>query len=93
MDCLDAAIVKDEKKTPFALALCVGYTELAAAKGVRMIGGVELAIVICLAAILIVPLFLSAILFVSIVWTHRPDLSMVGILRECVKEIKNRKSR
>ena len=50
-------------------------------------------IITTLAAILIVPLFLSAILFVSIVWTHRPDLSMVSILRECVKEIKNRKSR
>ena len=47
-----------------------------------------MAIITTLAAILIVPLILSAILFMSIVWTHRPDLSMVGILRECMKAIK-----
>ena len=28
-------------------------------------------------------------LFVSIVWTHRPDLSVFDILRESVQEIKN----
>ena len=32
---------------------------------------------------------LSILLFVSIVWTHRPDLSVADILRECVKEIKS----
>ena len=32
---------------------------------------------------------LSFLLFVSIVWTHRPDLSVADILWECVQEIKS----
>ena len=35
------------------------------------------------------PLIITAIIFVSIVWTHRPDLSVMDILRESVREIKN----
>ena len=32
---------------------------------------------------------LSILLFVSIVWTHRPDLSVGDIFRECVQKIKS----
>ena len=35
------------------------------------------------------PLIITAVIFVSIVWTHRPDLSVMDILRESVQEIKN----
>ena len=35
------------------------------------------------------PLIITAVIFVSIVWTHRPDLSVMNILRESVQEIKN----
>ena len=35
------------------------------------------------------PLIITAIIFVSIVWTHRPDLSVMDIGREVLKEIKN----
>ena len=34
------------------------------------------------------PLIITAVILVSIVWTHRPDLSVMDILRESVKEIK-----
>ena len=43
--------------------------------------------ILVLAAVL--TLLPGFILFVSIVWTHRPDLSVMGILRECMREIKN----
>ena len=46
-----------------------------------------LTIILILAAVMI--LLPGFILFVSIVWTHRPDLSLLGILREVIKEIKN----
>lgn len=29
--------------------------------------------------------------FIAIIWTYRPDLSVLDILREAVKELKNRK--
>ena len=47
--------------------------------------------VLITAAVVIVflPLILTAVIFVSIVWTHRPDLSVMDILRESVQEIKN----
>ena len=47
--------------------------------------------VLITAAVVIVflPLILTAVIFVSIVWTHRPDLSVTDILRESVREIKN----
>ena len=47
--------------------------------------------VLITAAVVIVflPLIITAIIFVSIVWTHRPDLSVIDILRESAKEIKN----
>ena len=41
-----------------------------------------------LAAVVFLPLLLFGVIFVSIVWTHRPDLSVTDILREAVKEIK-----
>ena len=43
---------------------------------------------IVLAAAVFLPLLLFGVIFVSIVWTHRPDLSVIDILREAVKEIK-----
>ena len=43
---------------------------------------------VILAAVLILPLLLFGGIFVSIVWTHRPDLSVFDIMREAVKEIK-----
>ena len=44
---------------------------------------------IVLAAVVFLPLLLFGVIFVSIVWTHRPDLSVFDILRDAVKEIKN----
>ena len=44
---------------------------------------------VILAAVVFLPLLLFGVIFVSIVWTHRPDLSVIGILREAVKEINN----
>ena len=35
------------------------------------------------------PLIITAVIFVSITWTHRPELSVLDIMREAVKEIKN----
>lgn len=46
-----------------------------------------IAILLVLAAVF--TLLPGLILFVSIVWTHRPDLSLIDILREVIKEIKN----
>ena len=40
-------------------------------------------------AVILLPLLLSALVFVSIVWTHRPDLSVFDILRDAVKEIQS----
>ena len=47
--------------------------------------------VLITAAVVIVflPLILTAVIFVSIVWTHRPDLSVIDIGRESLDEIKN----
>ena len=47
--------------------------------------------IIIIAAVVVfvfLPLIVSAVIFVSIVWTHRPDLSVLDIMREAVKEIK-----
>ena len=44
---------------------------------------------VILAAVVFLPLLLFGVIFVSIVWTHRPDLSVIDIMREAVKEIKN----
>ena len=47
-------------------------------------------VAVLIGALILAALFLpSAILFVGIVWTHRPDLSVLGIFLECVREIKN----
>ena len=46
-------------------------------------------IFVILAAVVFLPLLLFGVIFVSIVWTHRPDLSVIDIMREAVKEIKN----
>ena len=48
-----------------------------------------LIIIIVVAAPFFVLSALSILLFVSIVWTHRPDLSVAEIFRECVQEIKS----
>lgn len=47
--------------------------------------------VLITAAVVLVflPLVISAVILVSIVWTHRPDLSAFDIGREALKEIKN----
>lgn len=44
---------------------------------------------VILAAVVFLPLFLFGVIFVPIVWTHRPDFSVMDIIREAVKEIKN----
>ena len=44
---------------------------------------------VILAAVVFLPLLLFGVIFVSIVWTHRPDFSVMDIIREAVKEIKN----
>ena len=46
-------------------------------------------IIITAAVFVFLPLIITAVLFVSIVWTHRPDLSVMDIGREVLKEIKN----
>lgn len=46
-------------------------------------------IIIAAAVFVFLPLVITAVIFVSIVWTHRPDLSVIDILREVVKEIKD----
>ena len=43
---------------------------------------------VILAAVVFLPLLLFGVIFVSIVWTHRPDFSAMDIIREAVKEIK-----
>ena len=64
-------------------------TKVAGAKGGQM-RGENLRIIVTAAAVFVsLPLIITAIIIVSIVWTHRPDLSVVDILRESVKEIKN----
>lgn len=47
--------------------------------------------VLITAAVVIVflPLVISAVILVCLTWTHRPDLSVLDIMREIVKEIKN----
>ncbi len=48
-----------------------------------------LTILFVLAAVFILlPGLFCVVLFVSVVWTHRPDLSVMDIAREVVKEIK-----
>ncbi len=44
---------------------------------------------IIFSAAVFLSLLLFCTIFVSIVWTHRPDLSVLDILRESIKEIKN----
>ena len=46
-------------------------------------------IIIAAAVFVFLSLVITAIIFVSIVWTHRPDLSVMDIGREVLKEIKN----
>ena len=45
--------------------------------------------IIIITAVVFLPLFLFGVIIVSITWTHRPDLSVIDILREVVKEIKD----
>ena len=44
-------------------------------------------LLIVAAVFVFLPLIFTAVVFVSIVWTHRPDLSVFDILRESMKEI------
>ena len=44
-------------------------------------------LIVILAVVILLPIFFSAVIFVSIVWTHRPDLTVLDILRESMKEI------
>lgn len=44
---------------------------------------------VILAAVVFLPLLLFGVIFMSIVWTHRPDFSVMDIIREAMKEIKN----
>lgn len=46
-------------------------------------------IIIAATIFVFLPLVITAVIFVSIVWTHRPDLSVMDIGREVLKEIKN----
>ena len=67
-------------------------TKAAAEKGVRFIrasGGAVKLVFVILAAVVFLPLLLFGVIFGSIVWTHRPDFSVMDIIREAVKEIKN----
>ena len=45
-------------------------------------------IFVAAAVFLFLPLIITAVIFVSIVWTHRPDLSVADIGRDAWKEIK-----
>ena len=45
--------------------------------------------ILIFAAVFFLPLILFGVIFVSIVWTHRPDLSVADIGREVLKEIKD----
>ena len=64
-------------------------TKAAGAKAGQDNGEVKKLIFVILAAVVFLPLLLFGVIFVSIVWTHRPDLSVIDILRESVDEIKN----
>jgi hypothetical protein len=44
--------------------------------------------IIIITAVVFLPLFLFGVIIVSITWTHRPELSVLDIMREAVKEIK-----
>lgn len=48
-------------------------------------------IFIAAAVFVFLPLIMTAVILVAIIWTHRPDLSVADILREAVKERRNRK--
>lgn len=52
-------------------------------------GGAKMLIIVFILAAVFLALF--GVAFVSIVWTYRPDLSVLDILRGAVKELKNRK--
>lgn len=51
-------------------------------------GGAKMLIIVFILAAIFLALF--GVAFVSIVWTYRPDLSVLDILREVVKEIKKK---
>lgn len=71
-------------------AIYVGYDKGGNGKGGSgQQEGVMKLIGIILVAVVLLPLLLFGVIFVPIVWTHRPDLSVLDIMREAVKEIKN----
>ena len=53
-------------------------------------GGAKMLILILTPIVIFISLF--GIAFMSIVWTRRPDLSVLDVLRESMKELKNRYS-
>ena len=46
-------------------------------------------VLLIIAAFVLMPLLLLGFALVSIIWTHRPELSLVDILREAMREIFN----
>lgn len=78
--------------TAFEIAVYVGWDTGGIGKGES--GRSEnLAIIFIVAAVFVfLPLIITAVIIVSIVWTHRPDLSVIDIGREILKEIKNTKA-
>ena len=62
---------------------------MAGAKGGQVRGGNMGVLITAAVVIVFLPLILTAVIFVSIVWTHRPDLSVIDIGRESLDEIKN----
>ena len=46
--------------------------------------------VLILAAFILLPLLLLGFALVSIIWTHRPELSLTDIFREAMRELFNR---
>ena len=55
---------------------------------VRYTGG-ELMFLMIIAAFILLPLLLLGFALVSIIWTHRPELSLGDILREAMQELFN----
>lgn len=45
------------------------------------------------AVLILLPGLFCVVLFVSIIWTHRPNLSAMDIAREVMKEIKKLKEK
>ena len=64
-------------------------TKMAGAKGGQVRGDSMGVLITAAVVIVFLPLIITAFVFVSIVWTHRPDLSVMDIGRKSLNEIKN----